>query len=133
MDRDDQFKIMRATPRCRITRCGLVVTEYPPWVVVAPLHSTRDGVKRSRTSHHKEDVTNMQNQVEAEPWNAIKTQITGLRVFESQIEDLRSLLAEDWQIRLSRREVRAVAAVNCRYPSDAVRFDHASNPAFSAC
>jgi hypothetical protein len=75
----------------------------------------------------------MQNQVEATPWNTIKVHITGLRVFESQIEDLRSLLAEDWQIRLSRREVRAVAAVNYRCPSDAVRFDHASNPAFSAC
>jgi hypothetical protein len=54
----------------------------------------------------------MQNQIEAAPWYTVKTQISGLRVFESQIEDLRSLLAEDWQIRLSRREVRAVAGFN---------------------
>jgi hypothetical protein len=75
----------------------------------------------------------MQDQMEAAPWNTIKTQITGLKVFESRIEDLRSLLAEDWQNRLSRHGTSAVAAVNYRSPSDAVRLGHASNPAFSAC
>jgi len=53
----------------------------------------------------------MQNQIETTPWHIIENQITGLRVFESQIEDLKSLLALDWQIRLSRCEVSGVAAV----------------------
>lgn len=54
-------------------------------------------------------------------------------MFECQIEDLRSLLAEDWQTRLSRPELGAVVAVNYRCPSDAVLLDDPSNSAFSAC
>lgn len=75
----------------------------------------------------------MQYQIEAKSWHNLKTQITGLRVFECQIEDLRSLLAEDWQTRLSRPELGAVVAVNYRCPSDAVLLDDPSNSAFSAC
>jgi hypothetical protein len=90
-------------------------------------------VKRSRITFHKEDVKTMHNQTEATPWHAIKTQITGLRVFESQIQDLRGLLAEDWQIRLSRREFSSRASVNYSSPSDAFRLDHPNNPFFSAC
>jgi predicted oxidoreductase len=77
----------------------------------------------------------MQDQKEPTQWHIIENQITRLRVFESQIEDLRRLLAEDWQARLSRREHSApgpVASFNCR-PVDTVHFEHAGNPAFSAC
>ena len=51
----------------------------------------------------------MQDQTEATPWRIIENQIACLRVFENRIEDLRSLLAEDWQIRLSRRKDSAVS------------------------
>jgi hypothetical protein len=56
----------------------------------------------------------MQHQTEVTPWRTIKNQITGLSVFKSQIENLRSLLAEDWQIRVTRPEVSEVAAVESR-------------------
>jgi hypothetical protein len=75
----------------------------------------------------------MQDQTEATPWHIVKNQITGLRVFESRIEDLRSLLAEDFQTRLCRRELHPVAAASHRSSPDAVRLDHPDNPAFSAC
>jgi hypothetical protein len=74
----------------------------------------------------------MQQQIEATPWHHIKTQITRLRLFEQRIEDLRSLLAEDWQIRVSLHAADA-AAGNYPRPSDAVRVDHSSSHAFSAC
>jgi hypothetical protein len=75
----------------------------------------------------------MQQQTEATPWHIIKDQINSLSVFENRIETLRSLLAEDWQTRLSRREVSPAAAVSHRTSPEAVRLDHPNNPAFSAC
>lgn len=60
------------------------------------------------------------------PWHVIEKRITLLRVFESQIEDLRTLLAEDWRCRLSRGQESTVAP-------DAIHFEHPSNPTFSAC
>jgi len=90
-------------------------------------------VKRIRRLFHKPlSVTNqMHNPKTPTPWHIIENQITRLRVFESQIEDLRKLLAEDWQARLSSGQESAVAC-NPR-PADAVHFQHPSNPAFSAC
>ncbi len=48
-----------------------------------------------------------------------------MEVFERRIEDLRGLLAQDWQFRLSRQ--KSLLA------SDAARFEQAGNPGFSAC
>ena len=67
------------------------------------------------------------------PWHIIENQVTHLRVFESQIEDLRKLLFEDWQARLSRGPESAAAGAGNHRPSDVVDFEHPSNPAFSAC
>jgi hypothetical protein len=43
-------------------------------------------------------------------WNAIENQITRLRLVESRIDDLRNMLAEDWQLRLSRHQENLAAA-----------------------
>jgi hypothetical protein len=43
-------------------------------------------------------------------WNTIENQIKNLRIVEQQIEKVRTLLAEDWRVRLSPRET---AATNC--------------------
>jgi hypothetical protein len=75
----------------------------------------------------------MQDQTEATPWHIVRNQITGLRVFENQIEDLRTLLAEDWKMRLCQREAVSGKAMVYRGSSGATRCDHVSNPAFSAC
>jgi hypothetical protein len=40
----------------------------------------------------------MQDKTETTPWHLLKNRITGLSLFEQQIQNLRSLLAEDWQI-----------------------------------
>jgi hypothetical protein len=43
----------------------------------------------------------MHNQPKTEPWLIIEDRIIRLRLVERQIEDLRNLLALDWQIRMS--------------------------------
>jgi hypothetical protein len=65
----------------------------------------------------------MQFQTEATSWNTVKTQIAGPRAIGGQIEDVRSLLAEDWQVRVSRPAVSAIAAVNYRCPPDVALLD----------
>jgi hypothetical protein len=50
----------------------------------------------------------MQNDTTATAWHDIKKQIRDLRI-DTQIEDLRGRLAEDWNFRVSSRESEAVA------------------------
>ncbi len=75
----------------------------------------------------------MQYETEVMPWRTIKTQIAGLRTIESRIEDVRNLLAVDWQVRVSRPAVSAAATIEYCRSSDTIRPHHPSNPAFSAC
>lgn len=51
----------------------------------------------------------MQNDTTATAWHTIKEQIQDLRI-ETQIDDLRRRLSEDWYLRASRRNTDAVAA-----------------------
>jgi hypothetical protein len=79
-------------------------------------------------------IQQMQDKTETTPWHLLKNRITGLSLFEQQIQNLRSLLAEDWQIRMSHCAVGPVAAGKYPCSSNAVRVDHPSSPAFfSAC
>ena len=50
----------------------------------------------------------MQNDTNATTWHTIKKKIQDLSI-ETQIEDLRGRLADDWYLRVSRRETDAVA------------------------
>ena len=62
------------------------------------------------------------------PWRTVKNRIAGLSVIESQIQDLRNLLAKDWQTRLA----GDVAAVEYGRPLEPAHFDHPGT-FFSAC
>jgi hypothetical protein len=50
----------------------------------------------------------MHNDTTVTAWNTIKKQIEDLRI-ETQIEDLRGRLADDWYLRVSPRETDTLA------------------------
>jgi hypothetical protein len=62
------------------------------------------------SQHHVGKNKSMQNEVRVTPWHIIESQINRLKLVEARIEDLRSMLAEDWRFRLSGPETNVPTA-----------------------